>query len=115
MLTFLALAVRNVVRNRGRSALTFGAVFFGVAMTILLSGFANGVNNVLILDLVNAKTGAIQIHRAGYSNLKEEQPLKLDMEEQGEVVAAARQIPGVVAVAPRITFAGLVNNGREAT
>jgi putative ABC transport system permease protein len=113
--TFLRLAGRNVTRNRARSALTFGAIFFGVALTILLAGFGNGLGTLMRNDIVLAKMGAIQVHRKGYADQKDNQPLKLDLPEGGELAARMRAVPGVVSVAPRLVFGGLVNNGTEAT
>lgn len=115
MFTLLRLALRNVRRNRSRSALTVGAIFFGVAMTIVLSGFGNGMGVLMANDVVMAKVGAIQVHRKGYADLRDNQPLKLDMPEHGGVDETLRALPGVVAVAPRIVFGGLVNNGSEST
>jgi putative ABC transport system permease protein len=114
-LIFLQLAGRNVTRNRSRSALTFGAIFFGVALTILLAGFGNGLGTLMRNDIVLAKMGAIQVHRKGYADQKDNQPLKLDMPEGGELAAKMRAVPGVVAVTPRLVFGGLINNGTEAT
>jgi len=111
----ISLAFRNVSRNRSRSALTLGAIFFGVALTIMLSAFGNGLMTLMVDDVVNGKLGAIQIHRAGYADLKDNQPLKLDLPEGGELEAKVRSVRGVDGVAPRLVFGGLVNNGKEAT
>ncbi len=115
MLTLLRLAFRNIQRNRSRSALTLGAIFFGVAMTLVLSGFGNGLGVLMSNDVIRAKVGAIQIHRRGYADVRDNQPLKLDMPQSGALVDAIRAVPGVVAASPRIVFGGLVNNGRDGT
>ncbi len=115
MLTLIRLAIRNIRRNRSRSALTLGAIFLGVAMTIVLAGFGNGLGVLMANDVVKAKVGAIQIHRRGYAGERDNQPLKLDMPEAGALRDEIGRVPGVAAVSPRIVFAGLLNNGREAT
>jgi putative ABC transport system permease protein len=115
VLTFIRLAARNVLRNRSRSALTLGAIFSGVALTVLLAAFGNGLGTLMTNDLVFAKTGALQIHRKGYADQKDNQPLKLDMPAGGELEARIRAVPGVAAAAPRLVFGGMVNNGSEAT
>jgi putative ABC transport system permease protein len=115
LLTFIRLAARNVLRNRSRSALTLGAIFFGVALTVLLAAFGNGLGTLMTNDVVYGKTGALQIHRKGYADQQDNQPLKLDMPDGGQLEARIRAVPGVAAVAPRLVFGGLINNGSEAT
>lgn len=115
MNTFLALALRNIGRNKARSALTIGAITFSVAMTILLSSMVSGMRNMMMDDIILGRTGAIQVHRAGYFDARDNQPLELDMEHGGELQKRLESVPGISSVAPRITFSGLVNNGAQAT
>lgn len=115
LVTFVRLAARNVRRNRSRSALTFGAIFFGVALTVMLAAFGNGLGTLMVNDLVFAKIGSIQIHRKGYADQKDNQPLKLDMADGGALEARIHAVPGVASVAPRLVFGGMVSNGSEAT
>lgn len=110
-----ALARRNILRNKARSALTLGAIFIGVAMTILLAGFGDGLTMLMRDDTIKSKIGALQVHRTGYSDARDNQPLDLDMEQGGALEAKIRSVAGVRAVAPRIVFSGLINNGRDAT
>jgi putative ABC transport system permease protein len=112
---FVRLAGRNVLRNRSRSALTLGAILFGVLLTVVLAGFGNGLSTLMVDDIVNAKIGALQVHRHGWADQQENQPLELDMPAGGELVARLRAVPGVAAVAPRLVFAGLISNGSDAT
>lgn len=115
MSTFLALALRNIGRNKARSALTVGAITFSVAMTVILSSMVSGMRHMMMDDVIRGRTGALQVHRAGYFDARDNQPLELDMEHGGELQKRLSAVPGVVAVAPRITFSGLVNNGAQAT
>lgn len=109
------LAFRNVRRSPARSLLTFGAIFFGVFMTIVLAGFGNGLGILMRSDIINSKLGAIQVHRRGYSELRDNQPLHLSMRDDGPLQEVITRSPGVRAVAPRLVFAGMINNGRDAT
>jgi putative ABC transport system permease protein len=115
LFTFARLAARNLLRNRSRSALTLGAIFFGVALTVLLAGFGNGLGQLMANDVILSKVGAIQVHRRGYADQQDNQPLALDLPEGGAFEARLRAVPGVASVAPRLVFGGLVSNGREAT
>jgi putative ABC transport system permease protein len=115
LIALASLALRNLRRNRSRTALTLGAIFFGVAMTIVLAGFGNGLGVLITNDFVNGRTGALQVHRAGYGEMRDNEPLKFDMADHSAIEAAIRSTPGVGAVAARLVFGGLVNNGREGT
>jgi len=115
MLTQLWLAARNVRRNGSRTALTLGAIGFGVGMTFFLGGFAQGFRNLLIDDTILARTGALQVHRKGYFDLKDNQPIDLDFAQGGELESRIRGVRGVTAVTPRLVFSGLLNNGSNAT
>ncbi|MBI5609109.1 MAG: ABC transporter permease, partial [Deltaproteobacteria bacterium] len=115
MWNLFKLSVRNVFRNRGRSGLTMGAIGFGVFFTMLMGSFILGLGNVMIDDIVLGKTGALQVHRKGYDDVRENQPLDLDFDQEGPEVKLVRSAPGVRAVSPRIPFGGLLNNGSQST
>jgi putative ABC transport system permease protein len=115
MTRFLALAARNVARNRRRSAITLGAILFGVAAVVLLKGMVGGFVNLLVESVVEGKVGALQIHRKGYVGNLENLPLELNMAMSPELLEQVKAVPGVKAVAGRIQFTGLVSNGASQT
>lgn len=115
MWTLLRLAVRNVLRNRSRSAFTVSAIAFGVMMSLFLGGFSGGFIRVMIEDTVLGKVGALQVHRRGYDDAKESDPLKFDMPQGGEIVAKILATPGVTGVTSHVNFTGLINNGSSST
>jgi putative ABC transport system permease protein len=115
MLSLFQIAGRNLSRSRARSALTVSAVLVGVLMSLLFGGFIGGFQNAIIDETVRARMGAIQVHRRGYFDLKETQPLKLDLGQGSGLEARLRAVPGVEEVAPRLRFSGLVSNGSSAT
>jgi putative ABC transport system permease protein len=115
MTPLLTLAVRNVARSKARSAITTGAITLGILMTLLLGALIHGLHRYLIEDTVKGRVGALQVHRKGYFELRDRQPLKLDMEAGGEVEEELLRVPGVAAVSPRLVFSGMVSNGSSAT
>jgi putative ABC transport system permease protein len=115
MWNLFKLSIRNVFRNRGRSGLTMGAIGFGVFFTMLIGSFIEGLGNVMIDDIVLGKTGALQVHRKGYDDVRENQPLDLDFDDKGKEVKLVQTAPGVRAVSGRIIFGGLLNNGSQST
>jgi putative ABC transport system permease protein len=109
------MAVKNVGRNLRRSAITGAAILFGVAAVLVLYGFSKGTQVVMTNDVVQGRTGALQVHRKGYVENIESSPLQLSMPAGDEVMARIRAVPGVTGVTGRIQFQGLVSNGSAQT
>lgn len=109
------LALRNVFRSKARSAITIGALFFGVAMSLLLSGFVMGVGESLVTETIESRVGALQVHRAGYFEKRDRQPLALNVPHDEQLEKIVRLVPNVRAVTARISFTGLVTNGSRGT
>lgn len=111
----MRLAMRNVFRAKARSAITIGALFFGVTMSLLLSGFVMGVGESLVAEAIESRVGAIQVHRTGYFEKRDRQPLALHLTRDPAVEAKLLATPNVKALTPRITFNGLLTNGSRGT
>jgi putative ABC transport system permease protein len=109
------LAVRNVARNRRRSAITLAAILFGVAAVLVLKGFLGAFNELMVENVVQGETGALQIHRKGYLDSSHGSPLDLNMPYDEAMLARIRAVPGVTGVTGRIRFSGLISNGRSQT
>jgi putative ABC transport system permease protein len=109
------LAMRSLLRNRRRSLITLGAISVGVAVVVFANGVGNGFLMFIVEQTINARTGALQVHRKGYMQANEMAPLKLDMPLSGDLVQKIRSTPGVKAVAPRIRFGGMVSNGEKSS
>jgi putative ABC transport system permease protein len=110
-----SLALRNVGRNRRRSLITGLTILFGVAMVINVRGFMWGLQSVMIADTVEARLGALQIHRKGYVDSLDSLPLSLNLPDGDAFRARIRAVPHVLGVSARILFNGLVSNGRSQT
>lgn len=115
MLILVRLALRNVLRNKSRSAFTIGAIGFGVLMTLLLGAFVIALGNAIVDDVVKGRLGALQVHRKGYDDVRENQPLNLDFPENSGIVQQVAAVPGVTGVSPRLVFSGLAANGSQST
>lgn len=115
MSPLLTLAVRNVARSKARSAITTGAITFGILMTLLLGALIHGMHRYLIEDTVKGRMGALQIHRRGYLEERDRHPLALDLEAGDAFEQTVMRVPGVASISPRIIFSGLVSNGTTAT
>lgn len=109
------LALRNVGRNRRRSLITGITIVFGVAMVLIVRGFTGGMAKMMTDDVVQGRSGAIQIHRSGYIENADSVPTKLNLPYTDELRAKIAAVPHVNGVTGRITFNGLVSNGSQQT
>ena len=62
----IKMAWKNLWRNRGRTLITIGAIFFAVVLSITASSLKNGIFDHLVKNVVSFYTGYIQIHKRGY-------------------------------------------------
>lgn len=113
MWTLFRIALRNVLRNRRRTLITLAALLLGVGVMVSIRGVLNGLQNAMIVGVVEGQTGAVQVHRKGYLKNVLSSPLDLDMPADEGFLAKVRAVPGVTSVAARIQFAGLVNVGEQ--
>lgn len=106
MLALLAIAIRNVFRNRRRTFITAAALVVGVFAVVAIRGVLNGLQGAIVASTVKGVTGAVQVHRAGYLANVLSPPLSLDFALDDPKLAGLSKLPGVTAVAPRIMFGG---------
>jgi putative ABC transport system permease protein len=112
MTQLLRLALRNLSRNRVRSMITLGAILFGVGGLILSGGFVRDIFLQLGEALIHSQSGHAQIgHEAvfSYGSRSPERYLLESPARLRETIAAQPEVKDVMA---RITFSGLLNNGR---
>jgi|CXWL01.1.fsa_nt_gi putative ABC transport system permease protein len=108
-MALLKLAVRNLRRNRRRSAITLAAMIIGTLAMTTLRGFINGMQRMIIDNQVTGRMGAVQVHKKGYVDNVLTSPLALDMADTPELRQKLASIRGVVAVAPRIEFPAMLS------
>jgi putative ABC transport system permease protein len=115
MSSFLRLAVRNVARNRRRSLITLSAVLLGVTAVLVARGITDGFLRLMVEDVVLGRTGALQIHPAGYLASVEALPLEPSLPYDEALLSRIQAVPGVAGVSGRLVFSGLVSNGVSQT
>ncbi len=108
-MAILKLATRNLRRNRRRTAITLAALIIGVGVMVVLRGFINGQQRVIIENIVQGRLGVVQVHHKGYVKNVLTSPLNLDMVDTPELRAKIAAVPGVKAVAPRIEFGAMIS------
>lgn len=108
----LKLAFRNTLRHKLRTALTLAAVAFGVAALILSGGFVQDIFVQLGDSLIHSQSGHIQVFRTGYFEHGTRSPEKYSIEHPGNVQSATAAMPQIAETMTRLSFSGMINNGR---
>lgn len=107
MLIALKLALRNLVRNRWRSALTLAAVAVAVGLMVFTLGMYDGWMDEMVRGTTAVETGQLQVHTAEYvENPRVYESFSADSALMGRVGS----VSGVTAVSPRVKAYGLIGN-----
>jgi putative ABC transport system permease protein len=109
----MRLALRNVFRQRARSATTLAAISLGVAALILSGGFVQDIFFQLREAIIHSQTGHLQISRKGYAEGHKLKPEDFRIEHAEALKASLAAEPGVQLALARLNFSGMVNNGKR--
>ena len=99
------IALRNLFRNTRRTALTLGAIGFGLAMMIFVVNLQHGSYQMMIDSAVSSMAGHVVVQADGYQDDKE--PTLLVHGASAVVATLAAEYPDAV-VAPRVFTGGLL-------
>ena len=107
----LTLALRNLLRQPRRSAMAVAAVTAGIVALILASGFIEWIYFDFRESTIHAHLGHLQVVRPDYHRAGKSDPFAYLLPASGVALDKLANEPGVVAVAPRLSFSGLVSYG----
>lgn len=107
------LALRNIFRQRVRSVVTLAAIVFGVVGLILSGGFVQDIFVQLGEAIIQSETGHVQVFREGFREKGSRQPDRYLIDDPAPVAARIATSPLVRDVSSRLSFSGLLNNGRR--
>lgn len=110
MLTSLAL--RNVFRNRRRSAITLAAIVFGAIGLILFGGYKSVTFRNLRESNIR-RLGHLQVYGKGFDTAEGAKPLEYGLSDPASIRKAIERDPRVKMTAAQITLMGLVSNGEK--
>lgn len=108
MLTRLAL--RNIFRNRRRSAITLAVIVFGAVGLILFGGYKAVTFQGLRESTIRGRLGHLQLFGEGHGE-GSQKPLEHALENVAAMRAEIENDPRVESTAAQITLMGLVSNG----
>jgi putative ABC transport system permease protein len=109
----LRLALRNLPRHGLRTLLTLAAVALGVAGLVLAGGFIEDIFVQLGEGTIHSQLGHVQVYKKGYYANGAHRPLAYLIEKPQQVASEIAQLPEVDTTLLRLTFSGLLNNGRS--
>jgi putative ABC transport system permease protein len=109
------MALRNLARNRRRTALTLAAIAVGLTAVVAVRGFLDGLQGMLVGGVMEGEVGALQVHKQGWSSTLEASPLPLRFGDADALAARLATIDGVRGASPRLTFPAMVSRGDVTT
>jgi len=109
----LNFALRNLFRHTGRTALTMAAIVAGVVGLMLSGGFVRDIFAKLGESIIHSQSGHLQVSRAGFQENGSRRPEHYLIGDPARLEARIAAVPGVADVMARISFSGLLNNGRS--
>lgn len=106
------LALRNILRQKSRTAMTLAAIIFGVAGLILSGGFVADVLTQLGEATIHSQLGHVQVFRKGFYEQGSRSPEKFMIDDAEKIAEFAARMPEADTVLQRVSFTGLLNNGK---
>jgi putative ABC transport system permease protein len=110
----LRIAARNLLRNKRRTAVTFSGLVLGIAAALVLQGFVGGLLAMMGALAAEGRLGAIQVHKAGHLQA-DAKALDFALSQDPNLIRTLLSVPGVTAVAPRLSFEATIGNGTQST
>lgn len=109
----MAFAIRNVFRQRARSAATLAAISLGVMGLILAGGFVQDIFIQLGEAIIHSQSGHLQVSRQGYREGRTRAPESYLIDQPDELTKQLASEAGVQLTLARLGFAGMINNGKR--
>ncbi len=109
----IKLALRNILRNRRRSAITLTVIVFGAVGLILFGGYKARTFYGLRESTINGRIGHMQIFKAGYAKSQSQKPLDRALDDAAASRKEIERDPRVKMTAAQITLMGLISNGEK--
>ncbi|MCG8026674.1 MAG: FtsX-like permease family protein [Candidatus Thiodiazotropha taylori] len=112
ILTYVALAVRNLVRNRRRTTITLLTMMFGIATLTLLSALNDGWLSQMKTNFILSFTGHLQIHAKGF---EASQNLRDNIADPDAISRYMDTYPEIIGWTQRIRTSGLASVSGSST
>jgi len=107
------LAIRDLGRNKRRSALTLVAVGLGLALLIVTSGFTEGSVQGAIENNIRVRSGHVQVREESYDEDKVSLKWEDLLDDPQGLAAQAQALPKVRAATPVLWASGILATSEE--
>jgi len=107
----ISLPIRNLVRQKTRTAIAVSAIGFGVVSLLLAGGFIQWIFWAMREAAVYSQLGHIQVVRPGYLANGQAEPYRYLLPAHSSALESIRRMPYVKVVTPQLSFSGLVSHG----
>ena len=104
--------IRNIVRRPARAGLTLAAIALGVASLVLSGGFVEDILYQLREATIRSQLGHLQIYKQGQFASGGHRPFDFLIDDGDAVRRAVASLPGLVTQGQRISFSGVISNGK---
>lgn len=111
LITELRIAVRNLSRNRNRTAVAVLTVASGLIALLLAGGFIEWIFVNMRESTIRSQLGHVQIVKPGYFDKGIADPYNYLLPANSVDIETVRQQAGVINVAQRLAFNGLISFG----
>jgi ABC-type lipoprotein release transport system permease subunit len=112
LVTYAALAIRNLLRNRRRTTITLLTMIFGIATLTLLSALNDGWLSQMKTNFILSFTGHLQIHANGF---EASQNLRNHIADPEVISKLVGSYPEIVGWTQRIRTSGLASVSGSST
>ena len=109
--TDLLLAIRNLKRHRGRTAVAVLTVAAGLIAFLLAGGFIEWIFENMRESTIRSQLGHIQVVRPGYLEKGLADPYSFLLPTNSLEQKTISEKPGVVSLTERLAFSGLISHG----
>jgi putative ABC transport system permease protein len=107
----LKLAALNLGRERRRTLISLAAIIVGVVGYVLAGGFIDWIFWAIRESAIDNGLGHVQISAKGFREAGSADPQRFQIPARDAERDAIERLPGVVAVAARLTVNGLISRG----
>lgn len=110
----LRLSMKNILRNKRRTAITFAMLSFGTALYIFLAGMFDGFDVAALNGVINFESGDIKMRSQKYDD---DRIYALDalVDNPQSFIAKVEKLPFVKGVTTRLSFFAEMDNGIDST
>ena len=107
-MNYFKLAWRNIWRNKRRTLITAGSLFFTIILAILMRSMQNGQYELMIENAVGSYSGFIQVQQKDYWNDKSIDNL---FEYQQNTIDKLQKSDNIKCIVPRLETFAYASNG----